>query len=76
MKGRAPRPFTYLLPQGNIFVTAPTGNITDRGRFLFRILVDNNQTIARLSDTITIDYIARHHNNYLKGWLFSTGMLE
>ena len=82
----ATKPFTYLLPQGNLFITAPTGNITDHGRFLFRILVDNNQTIAKLPsvhdggtyadpcgflnfgsllDTITIDYIARHHNNYL-----------
>jgi hypothetical protein len=82
----ATRPFTYLEPQGNMFVTAPTGNITDHGRFIFRIRVDNNQTIAKLravhdgstyadlcgflhfaslSDTISIDYVARHHFDHL-----------
>lgn len=44
--------FTYLLPQiggpPDTFVTAPTQNITDHGRLIFRILVDNNSTDAEL----------------------------
>lgn len=78
--------FTFLLPQGNTFSTAPTGNISDQGRLLFRINVDNNQTIAmlpnvtagansadvcgflhfqHLSDVVSIDYVARHHEGYM-----------
>lgn len=82
----APGPFSFLLPQGSAYVTAPTGNITDQGRLLFRIRVDNNQTVAKLpgvhagvgsadpcgflhfsdlTQNIAIDYVARHHNNFL-----------
>jgi hypothetical protein len=78
--------FSFLLPQGNTYPTAPTGNITDEGRLLFRINVDNNQTIAllpevtagansaddcgflhfqNLSDQVSIDYLARHHEGFM-----------
>lgn len=45
--------FTYLLEQvggpPNTFTNAPTPNITDDGRLIFRILVDNNSTDAELN---------------------------
>jgi hypothetical protein len=44
----APGPFTFLLPSGMSYVPAPNGNITDHGRLVFRIRVDNNNTIAEL----------------------------
>jgi len=79
-------PFTFLLPSGNTYPPAPTGNITDHGRLLFRINVDNNQTVAslpnvhigandandcgfldfqNLTDVVSIDYSARHHEGFL-----------
>lgn len=87
-----PGPFTYILPQvggpPNTFTNAPTPNITDDGRLIFRIRVDNNATDAELtgvstplgstdtdpcgflhyssgSDSVTIDYVAFHPNNFL-----------
>jgi hypothetical protein len=78
--------FTFLLPSGNTYPPAPTGNITDHGRLLFRINVDNNQTVAKLpnvhigsndandcgfldfqnlTDIVSIDYSARHHEGFL-----------
>jgi len=52
-----PGSFTFLMPDstGMIFPPAPTGNITDHGRLIFRIRVDNNDTVAKLpsvSDTL------------------------
>jgi hypothetical protein len=41
-------PFTFLLPSGMLYVPAPTENVTDHGRLVFRIRVDNNWTIAKL----------------------------
>ena len=79
-------PFTFLLPSGSTFSPAPPGNISDHGRLLFRINVDNNQTVAQLpnvhigpndadncgflhfqnlTDIISIDYSARHHEGFL-----------
>jgi hypothetical protein len=43
-----PGSFTFLMPHLNTFSPAPLGNITDHGRLIFRILVDNNNTIAKL----------------------------
>jgi hypothetical protein len=48
----SPKPFTYLLPSGSMYVTAPPANITDHGRLLFRIRVDNNYTVAKLPSVI------------------------
>lgn len=47
-----PKPFTYLLPSGSMYVTAPSTNITDHGRLFFRIMVDNNYTVAKLPSVI------------------------
>ncbi len=81
-------PFSFLLPSGVMYVTAPAANITDHGRLVFRIRVDNNYTVAKLpavhntttgsdanacgflefnaaSNVISIDYIARHTNNFM-----------
>jgi len=50
----APPAFEFLLPplggppEG--FAPAPTANITDHGRMIFRILVNNNYTVAKLND--------------------------
>jgi predicted HicB family RNase H-like nuclease len=53
----APGNFTYLLPEiggpPDTFTNAPTPNITDHGRLIFRILVDNNQTVAELPSVST-----------------------
>lgn len=79
--------FSFLVPQGSAYITAPTGNISNQGRLLFRIRVDNNQTVAKLpgvhvtgggsadpcgflhfsdlNQNVAIDYVARHHNNFL-----------
>ena len=47
-----PGAFTYILPQiggpPNTYANAPAANITDDGRMIFRILVDNNDTDAEL----------------------------
>ncbi len=52
-----PGAFTYLLePSGgppNTFTNAPTPNITDDGRLIFRIRVDNNSTDAELDQVAT-----------------------
>lgn len=52
-----PGPFTYILPQiggpPNTYTNAPTPNITDDGRLLFRIRVDNNATDAELTSVST-----------------------
>lgn len=45
-------PFTYILPDisgpPNTYTNAPTPNITDHGRLIFRIQVDNSPTTAAL----------------------------
>lgn len=48
--GDAPPPgsFSFLMPHLNAFSPAPTGNTTDHGRLIFRIRVDNNNTVAKL----------------------------
>jgi len=52
--GDAPPPgnFSFLLPEvggpPDTFVQAPLPNITDHGRLIFRIRVDNNNTVAQL----------------------------
>jgi hypothetical protein len=57
--GDAPPPgnFTFLLPQiggpPDTYANAPTPNITDHGRLIFRILVDNNSTVAELPRVAT-----------------------
>ena len=82
----ATRPFKFLLPSGSSYTEAPTGNITNHGRLLFRLYVNNNQTVAKLpavkagglsasecgflhipntSVNVEIDYVARHHENYM-----------
>jgi hypothetical protein len=43
-----PGSFTFLTPLLNTFSPAPKGNITDHGRLIFRVRVDNNDTIANL----------------------------
>ena len=43
-----PGSFTFLTPNLNAFSPAPTGNVTDHGRLIFRIRVDNNNTVAKL----------------------------
>jgi len=52
-----PGAFTYILPQvggpPNTFTNAPTPNITDDGRLIFRIRVDNNATDAELTGVST-----------------------
>lgn len=52
-----PGAFTYILPDltkppGN-YTNAPTPNITDHGRLIFRIQVDNNSTDAELPGVAT-----------------------
>jgi hypothetical protein len=47
-----PGAFTYILPEiggppGN-YTNAPTPNVTDHGRLIFRVRVDNNMTVAQL----------------------------
>ncbi len=52
-----PGPFTFLLPEvggpPDSYANAPTPNITDHGRLIFRILVDNNSTVAELPRVAT-----------------------
>ncbi len=52
-----PGAFTYILPQiggpPNTYTNAPTPNITDDGRLIFRIQVDNNATDAELTGVST-----------------------
>ena len=50
--------FTYILPElppnpPNHYTNAPTPNITDHGRLIFRIQVDNNNTVAELPGVST-----------------------
>jgi len=50
--------FTYILPElppapPNHYSNAPTPNITDHGRLIFRIQVDNNNTVAELPGVST-----------------------
>jgi hypothetical protein len=49
-----PGAFEFLLPPlggpPDGFAPAPSTNITDHGRLIFRILVNNNYTVARLND--------------------------
>jgi hypothetical protein len=52
-----PGAFTYILPEiggpPNNYTNAPTPNVTDHGRLVFRIQVDNNSTIAELPKVAT-----------------------
>jgi hypothetical protein len=53
-----PGAFTYLLPElppapPNNYTNAPTPNVTDHGRLIFRIQVDNNDTVAELPRVAT-----------------------
>jgi hypothetical protein len=52
-----PGAFTYILPDiggpPNTYTNAPTPNITDHGRLIFRIQVDNNDTVAELPAVAT-----------------------
>ena len=52
-----PGPFTYILPEiggpPDNYTNAPQPNITDHGRLIFRILVDNNETVAELPSVAT-----------------------
>ena len=52
-----PGAFTYILPDiggpPNTYSNAPTPNITDHGRLIFRIQVDNNNTVAELPRVAT-----------------------
>ena len=52
-----PGNFTYLLPEiggpPDTYATAPTPNVTDHGRLVFRILVDNNSTDGELPRVTT-----------------------
>ena len=47
-----PGPFTFILPQlggpPNTYVPAPSANVTNHGRLIFRIQVDNNHTVAEV----------------------------
>jgi hypothetical protein len=45
-------PFTYLLPSGSMYLSAPPANVSDHGRLFFRIQVDNNYTVAKLPSVI------------------------
>jgi len=52
-----PGPFTFLLPQipgpPATFSNAPPFNVTDHGRLIFRLHVDNNPTLAQLPGVST-----------------------
>lgn len=52
-----PGEFTYLLPQlggpPNTYTNAPKPNVTDHGRLIFRVQVDNNDTVAELPKVAT-----------------------
>ena len=52
-----PGNFTYILPEiggpPDTYTNAPQPNITDHGRLIFRICVDNNNTVAELPRVAT-----------------------
>jgi hypothetical protein len=52
-----PGAFTYILPQiggpPDNYTNAPTANVTDHGRLIFRVQVDNNSTDAELPKVAT-----------------------